>query len=107
MTIQEVVSCGHSVSHIVTAVMLITFHITLFKSYTPSGKKNINIVMNELMKSHKKCTCISNVLAFLSKPERSFTPQLDTVVIEVSLVKALRVKGNLWRLYRAKHFPYL
>ena len=34
-----------------------------------------------------------------------FEPQLDTVVIEVSLVKVLRLKGNLWRLYKAKHLP--
>ena len=53
----------------------------------------------------QKCMCTSNVLAFLSKPERSLIPQLDTVVIEVSLVKALRLRGNPRRLYRAKHLP--
>ena len=52
--------------------------------------------------------CMSNVLAFLSKPERTYqslTPQLDTVIIEVFSVKALRLRGNPWRLYRAKHLP--
>ena len=33
------------------------------------------------------------------------TPHLDTVVIEVSLVNALRLRGNPRRLYRAKHLP--
>ena len=33
----------------------------------------------------------------------SLTPQLDTAVIEVSLVKALRLRGNPRRLYRTKH----
>ena len=32
-------------------------------------------------------------------------PHLDTVVIEVSSVKALSLCGNLWRLYWAKHLP--
>ena len=57
--------------------------------------------MNE---SHKSAR-LSNDLAFVSKPERSYwslTPQLDTVVIEVS---SLRLRGNLRRLYGAKQFP--
>ena len=33
------------------------------------------------------------------------TPQLDTVVIEVSSVKVLRLRGNPRRIYRAKHLP--
>ena len=53
----------------------------------------------------QKYTCVSSVLVFLSQPERSLTPQVDTVVIEVSSVKALRLRGNLRRLYRAKHLP--
>ena len=32
-------------------------------------------------------------------------PQLDTVVIEVSLVKVLKLRSNPRRLYRAKHLP--
>ena len=39
----------------------------------------------------------ANVLACLSKPEKSLTPQLDTVIIETS-VKALSPRGNAWRL---------
>ena len=31
------------------------------------------------------------------------TPQLDTVIIKESSVKALSSRGNPWRLYRAKH----
>ena len=51
----------------------------------------------------QKCTCMPNIL---SKPERtcwSLIPQLDTVVIEISLVKALNLRVNPQRLYRAKH----
>ena len=68
-------------------------------------RKRINEWMNE---KPQKCTCLSNVLAFLSKPERTYwrlTPHLDTVIIEVSSVKALSLRGNPWRLYKAKHLP--
>ena len=66
--------------------------------------------MNEWMNEWKatKCMCMSNVLACLSKPERTYwslTPQLDTVIIEESSVKVLSLRGNPWRLYRAKHLP--
>ena len=47
-------------------------------------------------------------VVFLSKPERTYwslTPQLDTVIIEVSSVKALSLRGNPWRLYWAKYLP--
>ena len=33
------------------------------------------------------------------------TPQVNTVVIEVSLVKGLSLRGNPMRLYRAKYLP--
>ena len=59
---------------------------------------------NENEKS-QKCTCMSNVLGFLSQPERSLTPQLDTIDTEESLVKPLRLRGSPQRLYRAKHLP--
>ena len=39
------------------------------------------------------------------KPER--TPQRDTVIIEVSSVKGLSLRGNPLRLYRAKHLPLM
>ena len=41
--------------------------------------------------------CLFNVLAFLSKPERTYgslTPQLEKVIIEVSTVQALRSRAN-------------
>jgi len=31
------------------------------------------------------------------------TPQLDTVIIEVSSVKGVSLRGNTLRLYRVKH----
>ena len=37
--------------------------------------------------------------------EPCLTPQLDTVIIEESSVKALSLRGNPWRLYHAKHLP--
>ena len=42
---------------------------------------------------------------FFSKPKEtcgSLVRKLDKVVIKVSLVKGLRLRGNLQRLYRAK-----
>ena len=33
------------------------------------------------------------------------TPQLDTVIVEVSSVKVLSLRGNPWRPYRAIHLP--
>ena len=60
---------------------------------TPSRKEKIyrNEWMNEMP---QKCTCMPNVLVLFPKPERAYwslTPQLDTVVLEVSLVKMLRL----------------
>ena len=34
-------------------------------------------------------------------------PQLDTVIIEVSSVKGLSLRGNTLRLYRAQHLPLM
>ena len=76
-----------------------------FHSYTPSGKKNKNIVMNE---KPPKCTCMPKVLAFLSQPEQTYqslTPQLETVIIEVSTVQALRLRANPQLLHGAIHLP--
>ena len=56
----------------------------------------------------QKCMCMPNVLACLSKPERTYwslKSQLDTVIIEDSSVKVLSLRGNPWRLYRAKQLP--
>ena len=76
----------------------------------PSGKKNKNKVMNECWEKPQKCRCLSKVLAFFSKPERtswSLIPQLDIVIIEVSSVKGLSLRGNPLQLYRAKHLPLM
>ena len=57
-------------------------------------KNYSNEWMNE---KPQKCMYMLNVLAFLSKPERTYwslTPQLETVIIEVSTVQALRWRGN-------------
>ena len=35
------------------------------------------------------------------------TPQLDTVMIEVSSLKGLSLRGNTLKLYRAKHLPLM
>ena len=73
-------------------------------NYTPSGKKKY-IVMNEKL---PKCTCMPNVLVFLSQPERTYwslTPQLETVIIEISTVQVLRSRANPRRLYGAIHLP--
>ena len=79
------------------------------KHYTPSGKKKnySNEWMNEWM-NEKPQKCVSNVLAFLSKPERTFcslTPQLETVIIEIPTVQALRSRANPRRLHGAMHLP--
>ena len=36
-----------------------------------------------------------------------FDTTLDTVIIEVSLVKELSLRGNTLRIYRAKHLPLI
>ena len=49
---------------------------------------------------------MSNVLAFSPKSEKiplSLAPLLDTIIIEVSSVKELSLRGNPLRLYEAKH----
>ena len=49
---------------------------------------------------------MSNVLAFLSKHEKTYgslTPQLNTVIIDVSSVHVLSLRGNPWRLYMTKY----
>ena len=55
-------------------------------------KQNFNEWIN---KKSQKCTCLPNVLVFLSKPERTYrglTPGLETVSIEVSTVQVLRLE---------------
>ena len=54
----------------------------------------------ERMKSHKSA-CVCPIFF------QAWEDLLDTVVIEVSVVKALRLRDNLRRLYRAKHLPLL
>ena len=52
----------------------------------------------------------TKVHVYVSKPERasgSLTPQLDTVIIEVSSVQGLSLRGNTLRLYRAKHLQLI
>ena len=54
--------------------------------------------------------CMSNVLAFVCKLERTsltLTPQLDTVIVVVSSVKGLNLRVNPLRLYKAKHLPLM
>ena len=75
----------------------------------PKWKENKNEVMKVMLrkatKVHVYVQCFS--LSF-SKPERtswSLTPQLDTVIIEVSSVKGLSLRGNTLRLCGAKHLP--
>ena len=48
------------------------------------------------------------VLVFLSQPERTYwslTPQLETIIIEVSTVQALRSRANPQLLHGAIHLP--
>ena len=70
---------------------------------------SMNEWMNEWMNEKPpKCMCMPNVLACLSKPERTYwslTPQLGTVIIEESSFKVLSLRCNPWRLYKAKHLP--
>ena len=52
--------------------------------------------------------CRSDVLVFLFQPERTYyslTPQLETVIIEVSTVQVLRLRATPQRLHRAIHLP--
>ena len=52
---------------------------------------------------------MSNVSAFFPRlrgPPWSLTPQLYTVIIEVSSVKGLSLRGNTLRLYRSKHLTF-
>ena len=56
----------------------------------------------------QNCTCMPNVLAFLSQSERTYrglTPQLETVITEVSTVQALRSRANPPQLHGAIHLP--
>ena len=90
-------------------VVVGTLKISLDRLITPQVERKKIIVNNEWMNEKPpKWMCMSNVLVCLSKPERTYlslTPQLDTVIIEESSVKVLSLRGNPWRLYRAKHFP--
>ena len=57
------------------------------------------------MKSHQDA-----VLVFFAQPERiywSLTPELETVVIEVSTVQALMLRANPQRWHGAIHLPYI
>ena len=52
-------------------------------------------------------TLLSLLYSKLERTSPSLTPQLDTVIIEVSSVKGLSLRGNTLRLYRAKHLPLM
>jgi len=58
-------------------------------------------MLRKATKVHVYLQCFS---LSLSKPERtswSLTPQLDTVIIQVSSVRELSLRGNPLGLYRA------
>ena len=58
----------------------------------------MNELMNEWMNEKpQRCMCVSNILPFLSKPEKItevWHHSLKTVIIEVSTVQALRLRAN-------------
>ena len=61
-------------------------------------------MLRKATKVHVSVQCFS----LFSKPERtseSLPPQLDIVIIEVSSLKGLSLRGNPLRLYRAKCLP--
>jgi len=63
-------------------------------------------MLRKATKVHVYVQCFS----LFSKPGRtswSLTPQLDTVIIEVSSVKGLSLRGSTFRLYRAKQLPLM
>ena len=51
--------------------------------------------MNEYWEKPQKCMCMSSALALFFQPweDLSLTLQLDTVIIEVSSVKGLSLRG--------------
>ena len=52
-------------------------------------------------KNHKSVhVCLRRIKTYLS-----LIPQLNTVVIEVSYIKVLGLRGNPQKLYRARHLP--
>jgi len=60
-----------------------------------------------MLRKATKFTCMSNVLSKSERTSQSLTPQLDTVINEVSSVKGLSLRGNPLRLYRDKHLPLM
>ena len=67
-------------------------------------KKEMNVE-----KSYKSARACPMFLTFFPSlrgpPEVWHHMQLDTIIIEVSPVKGLSLRGNILRLYRAKHWP--
>ena len=80
---------------------------TFMEQITPMWKeKSRNEWMNE---KPQKCTCMSNIFCILSQSERTYwslIPQLETVIIKVSTVQALRLRPNSRRLHRTKHLNW-
>ena len=75
-------------------------------SVTATFKRKKGGMLRKATKVHMYVQWIS----LFSKPERtswSLTPQLDTIIIQVSSVKGLSLRGNPLRLYRAKHLPWI
>ena len=80
--------------------------LTEFCHYTPSGKKNKKWMLRKATKVHVSVQCFS-LFSKLERTSWSLTSQLDTVIIEVSSVKGLSLRGNTLRLYSAKHLPLI
>ena len=72
----------------------------------PKWKGKIYIVMNKwkVTTVHMYVQCFSLSLQAFQKTYWSLTPQLGTVVIEVSLVKVPRLRGDPWRLVQGQTF---
>ena len=69
-------------------------------------RKKCNVMLRKATKVHVYVQCLS-LFSKLERTSSSLTPQLDTVIIEVSSVKGLSLRGNTLRLYRAKHLPLM
>ena len=73
--------------------------MTAYCIYTPSGKEKNNKVMKVMFRKATKVHVYVQCFSLFSKPERtswSLTPQLNTVIFEVSSVKELSLRGNIY-----------
>ena len=88
-----------------------------YSNFTPQVERKIIT-----LRKSTKCMCMPNILAYLSKPERTYwwslTPQLDAVVIEEPSVKVIEyvqdqtftiTKWKLWwhRILQCTNYLYL